>query len=163
MQGQNGQTSSRPIILVIDDEPQIRRAVRNALAELADRVVEAETGTAGIDAAAAQLPGLIVLDLALPDMAGVSVCRELRKWSRAPILVLSARHSERDKVSLLDAGADDFITKPFSTLELQARVRALLRRAQKEETDRSPVLRLSDLEIDAARRVSSLKSMPRRT
>jgi two-component system KDP operon response regulator KdpE len=140
-------------ILVIDDEPQIRRAVRNALAGLADRVLEAGSGAEGIDAAAAQKPGLVILDLGLPDMDGVSVCRELRKWSRAPILVLSARHGEHDKVTLLDEGADDFLTKPFSTLELQARVRALLRRAQREEEERAPTLRVGDLEVDAARRL----------
>lgn len=139
-------------ILVIDDEPQIRRAVRNALAESADRVIEAATGSEGIDAAAAERPALVVLDLGLPDMDGVRVCRELRKWSSAPILVLSARHTEHEKVNLLDAGADDFITKPFSTAELQARVRAHLRRVQREETERSPVLNVQDLEIDAARR-----------
>src|SRR5262245_588022 len=139
-------------ILVIDDEPQIRRAVRNALNAEAERVLEAETGSSGIDVAAAEQPSLIVLDLGLPDMDGVSVCREIRKWSRAPILVLSARHGERDKVTLLDAGADDFITKPFSTLELQARVRAHLRRVQVAEEDRAPELTIGDLEIDAARR-----------
>jgi two-component system KDP operon response regulator KdpE len=141
-----------PSILVIDDEPQIRRAVRNAVAALAERVLEADTGSTGIDAAAAEHPSLVILDLGLPDMDGVSVCRELRKWSRAPILVLSARHSEGEKVKLLDAGADDFITKPFSTRELQARVRAHLRRDQMGEAERSPLLRIGELEIDAARR-----------
>src|SRR5262245_8355041 len=111
----NGDSTQRATILVVDDEPQIRRAVRNALSGLAERVIEAATGSEGIDAAAAERPTLVVLDLNLPDMDGVRVCRELRKWSTAPILVLSARHAEQDKVNLLDAGADDFITKPFST------------------------------------------------
>jgi two-component system KDP operon response regulator KdpE len=148
MPGNGGST-----ILVIDDEPQIRRAVRNALAGLSDRVLEAESGSQGLDTAAAERPRLVILDLGLPDMAGVTVCRELRKWTRAPILVLSARHGEKDKVTLLDEGADDFLTKPFSTLELQARVRALLRRSQREDEERAPVLRVNDLEIDVARRV----------
>ena len=117
-------------ILVIDDEPQIRRVVRNALAGDQVRVLEAHGGQAGIDLAAAERPDLIVLDLGLPDVAGASVCREIRSWSSAPIVVLSARHSEGEKVAMLDAGADDYVTKPFSTAELQARVRAQLRRAR---------------------------------
>ncbi len=119
-------------VLVIDDEPQIRRVVRNALKDEGDvtRTLEAATGAEGIDLAAAERPSLIVLDLGLPDMPGESVCREIRGWSTAPIIVLSARHSEREKVALLDAGADDYVTKPFSTVEFQARVRALLRRSR---------------------------------
>jgi two-component system KDP operon response regulator KdpE len=115
-------------ILIIDDEPQIRRVVRNAFHDAGTKVIEAATGSEGIDRAAAERPALIILDLGLPDIAGVDVCREIRKWSGAPILVLSARHSDEEKVSLLDAGADDYVTKPFSTPELHARVRALLRR-----------------------------------
>lgn len=117
-------------VLVIDDEPQIRRVVRHALETDDVRVIEAASGRAGIDLAAAERPDLIVLDLGLPDEPGLDVCRELRSWCTAPLLVLSARHSDREKASLLDAGADDYITKPFSTLELQARVRAQLRRAR---------------------------------
>jgi two-component system KDP operon response regulator KdpE len=117
-----------PVLLVVDDEPQIRRAVRHAF-EPGLRVVEAATGHQGVDLAAAERPDLILLDLGLPDLPGIDVCREVRKWSRAPILVLSARHSDEEKVALLDAGADDYVTKPFSTIELQARARALLRRA----------------------------------
>ena len=116
--------------LIIEDEPQIRRVVANALRTELLRVLEASTGRIGIDLAAAEQPGLIVLDLGLPDIAGLEVCKEIRKWSRAPIVVLSARHSDREKALLLDAGADDYITKPFSTLELTARVRAHLRRLQ---------------------------------
>jgi two-component system KDP operon response regulator KdpE len=119
-------------LLVVDDEPQIRRAVRNAVADAGVRVLEAATGREGIDLAAAERPDLIILDLGLPDVDGLAVCRELRGWSRAPVLVLSARHSDEEKVRLLDAGADDYVTKPFSTAELLARVRALLRRAARE-------------------------------
>jgi len=118
-------------VLVIDDEPQIRRVVRNALASDTVRVIEAATGAEGIDRAAAERPRLIVLDLGLPDVSGEEVCRQIRGWSSAPILVLSARHSDVEKVALLDAGADDYLTKPFSTIELQARTRALMRRAQR--------------------------------
>ena len=119
----------RDTILIIDDEPQIRRVVGNLVHDLGARTVEASTGNAGIDMAAAERPALVVLDLGLPDIPGVQVCREIRKWSAAPIIVLSAHHSDREKVELLDAGADDYVTKPFSTLELQARIRALLRRS----------------------------------
>lgn len=118
------------VVLVIDDEPQIRRVVRHALEAEVQRVVEAATGREGVDAAAAEQPALIVLDLGLPDVNGLEVCREIRQWSSAPILVLSARHSDREKVALLDAGADDYVTKPFSTSEFLARVRAHLRRSR---------------------------------
>ena len=119
-----------PTILVIDDEPQIRRVVRHALEDDGTRVIESMNGRDGLDRAAAERPDLIVLDLGLPDMPGADVCRDIRGWSTAPILVLSARHSDEEKASLLDLGADDYVTKPFSTRELQARVRAQLRRAR---------------------------------
>ncbi|MFL5383363.1 MAG: response regulator [Longimicrobiaceae bacterium] len=140
------------LVLVIDDEPQIRRVVRHALEAEGARVIEAAGGREGIDRAAAELPDLVVLDLGLPDVAGASVCAELRRWTSAPIVVLSARHSEHEKVALLDAGADDYVTKPFSTAELQARVRAQLRRAR--AGDAGP-LEADGLRIDVARRVLS--------
>jgi len=115
--------------LIIDDEPRIRGVVSNALAGDFARVIEASSGHEGLRLAAAERPSLIVLDLGLPDVSGVSVCEEIRKSSDALILVLSARHADREKATLLDAGADDYVTKPFSTLELKARVRALQRRA----------------------------------
>ncbi len=144
-------------VLVIDDELQIRRLVRNALTAeamqvgadsdrpdrtLVVRVVEAETGQQGIDLAAAEAPALVILDLGLPDMQGLDVCREIRSWSSAVIIVLSARHSDTEKASLLDAGADDYVTKPFSTVEFMARVRAQLRRARRSSGvgDTSPAL-----------------------
>ncbi|HEU4589232.1 MAG TPA: response regulator transcription factor [Gemmatimonadales bacterium] len=117
-----------PTILVIDDEPQIRRVVSEAFQESAARVLEAESGHVGIERVANERPDLVILDLGLPDQGGNEVCREIRKWAGMPILVLSARHSDEEKVALLDAGADDYVTKPFSTPELQARARALLRR-----------------------------------
>ncbi len=143
-----------PCILVVDDEPQIRRAVRNACREIADRVVEAASGADGIDMAAAEQPDLVVLDLGLPDLSGADVCREIRRWGAMPILVLSARHGEQDKIELLTLGADDYVTKPFSTLELVARVRALLRRAAAQRTAPVETAQIvGDLSIDIARRV----------
>jgi two-component system KDP operon response regulator KdpE len=141
------------VILVIDDEEQIRRAVRNALRDLADRVVEASSGQAGIDLAAAERPQLIILDLGLPDIPGVDVCREIRRWAETPILVLSARHAEAEKVQLLTVGADDYVTKPFSLPEFGARVRALLRRARTPSAAARAVLQTGDgLTIDFTRR-----------
>jgi two-component system KDP operon response regulator KdpE len=122
-------------VLVIDDEPQIRRVLRNALAADDTRVLEAASGREGIDLAAAERPDLVVLDLGLPDGPGIDVCREIRSWSTAPVLVLSARHSDQEKAALLDAGADDYVTKPFSTVEFLARVRAQLRRSRMVTTE----------------------------
>ena len=116
--------------LVIDDEPHIVRAVRHALEGDFDRVHEAATAQDGVDQAASRRPDIVILDLGLPDRPGVWVCSEIRKWSVVPIIVLSAHHSETEKVRLLDAGADDYVTKPFSPKELMARVRAQLRRAR---------------------------------
>jgi two-component system KDP operon response regulator KdpE len=120
----------RDTVLVIDDEPQIRRLVRNAVEPGIGSVREAATGREGIDVAASERPDLVVLDLGLPDVDGAQVCREIRAWSSMPIIVLSARLSVQEKAALLDAGADDYITKPFSTIELQARIRSALRRAR---------------------------------
>ncbi|HEY7895505.1 MAG TPA: response regulator transcription factor [Gemmatimonadaceae bacterium] len=136
-------------VLVIDDEPQIRRVVSNALQSEVTRVLEAATGTQGIDVASAERPSLIVLDLGLPDRAGVDVCKELRKWSTAPIVVLSARHSDQEKALLLDTGADDYITKPFSTIEFTARIRANLRRAQAAQlAAQVQPMAIGDLQVD---------------
>ena len=138
----------RTVVLVVDDEPQIRRVVRHALGE-ETRVIESATGRDAIDQAAAQRPELVVLDLGLPDLAGIEVSREIRTWSATPILVLSARHSDAEKVALLDAGADDYITKPFSPTELQARVRALLRRSRiAPATGAVTALSIGDVVID---------------
>ena len=139
-------------VLVVDDEPQIRRVVRNALDGIADRVIEASTAREGLNLAASAQPSLVILDLSLPDLDGLDVCRDLRAFSSAPLVVLSARHSDHDKAALLDAGADDYVTKPFSTLELQARVRAQLRRAtQRDGADDRLVI--GDVEIDITRRI----------
>ena len=139
-------------LLIIEDEPQIRRAVRHAVERDVSRVLEAPSGREGLDAAASARPDLIVLDLGLPDVDGAAVCREIRSWSSAPIIVLSARHSDREKVELLELGADDYVTKPFSTNELRARVRVQLRRAAGVARDDSGVVEADGLLIDLARR-----------
>jgi two-component system KDP operon response regulator KdpE len=147
--------------LIVDDEPQIRRVVKRALEGEVARLLEAATGGEGIDLAAAEKPGLIVLDLGLPDMQGVEVCREIRKWSSAPIIVLSARHSDQEKALLLDTGADDYITKPFSTIEFTARVRANLRRAQMAPSlDRAQPTLIGSLIIDLAARTLKRGDQP---
>jgi two-component system, OmpR family, KDP operon response regulator KdpE len=135
-------------IVVIDDEPQIRRVIRNAFGDGTGRVLEAGSGTEGIDLVAAEQPDLVILDLGLPDRDGEEVCRAIRQWSPVPILVLSARHSDDEKVRLLDAGADDYVTKPFSTAELQARARALLRRVQGPRSDAESRIAIGELELD---------------
>ena len=139
------------LILVIDDELAIRRVVRNAFQDSA-RVIDAGTGTDGLDLAAAERPHLIILDLGLPDLSGLEVCRTLRTWSSVPILVLSARHVDTEKVALLDAGADDYLTKPFSTSELQARARALLRRAATTAGQGEARIVIGDLVLDLTAR-----------
>lgn len=143
-----------PTVLVIDDEPQIRRVVRNALEDDQLHVLEAATGRDGLDQAAARRPQLVVLDLGLPDVAGIDVCRDIRTWSSVPVIVLSARHSDLEKAALLDAGADDYITKPFSPLEFRARVRAQLRRASMiGTTPDDAVIRAGPLRIDLVKRL----------
>jgi len=139
-------------VLIVDDEPQIRRAVRNALREIFARSIEAATAREAIDFAAAERPDLIILDLGLPDSPGDAVCREIRAWSTAPIIVLSARHSDQEKIALLDAGADDYVTKPFSAAELRARAGAQLRRSRLAgAAGPDQVIRIADLVIDLAK------------
>jgi two-component system, OmpR family, KDP operon response regulator KdpE len=140
------------VILVVDDEMQIRRALSAALAPLCETVAEAATGAEGIERAAATAPDLIVLDLGLPDTTGVAVCREIRRWSSAPILVLSARHAEQEKVELFSAGADDYVTKPFGLAELVARVQAQLRRAKVSSSGTTTPFVCDGLSIDLVHR-----------
>ncbi|HET9684628.1 MAG TPA: response regulator transcription factor [Gemmatimonadaceae bacterium] len=143
---------SADLILVIDDEPHIRRAVADMLAAVGHRVAEADTGHEGITVAAFAKPALIVLDLGLPDTTGVAVCREIRRWSSVPIVVLSARHAESEKVELLTAGADDYVTKPFGRDEFVARVQAQLRRARTVARASSDPVECDGLTIDLVRR-----------
>ena len=139
-----------PRILVVDDETAIRRFLRAALGGGAFSLHEAETGRAALAAAAAARPDIILLDLGLPDMDGIEVIRLIREWSPVPIIVLSVRDREADKVAALDAGADDYLTKPFGISELMARIRASLRRSLQETPE--PVFRCRGLEVDLARR-----------
>lgn len=128
-------------ILVIDDEPHIRAALATALRPLATRILEAARGQDGIDLAISAQPELIILDLGLPDMSGLTVCRDIRRRSLAPIIVLSARHAEEEKVALFTAGADDYVTKPFALAEFVARAQAQIRRSR--VTPRPPAQALS--------------------
>ncbi len=147
-----GESQKPPLtVLVIDDEPQIRRLLRITLEANGYRVLDAETGNAGLIQAAQRRPDVVVLDLGLPDIDGLAVLKTLREWSRVPVVVLSVRDGEEDKVSALDAGADDYVTKPFGAAELLARLRAALRHNLAEGS--SPFFQNRDLEVDLAARV----------
>jgi len=137
-------------VLVIDDEQAIRRFLRVALVAQGYKVFEAETGAAGLASAAADRPDVIVLDLGLPDLGGLEVIRQLREWTQTPIIVLSVRDSEEVKVEALNAGADDYLTKPFGISELLARIRVAIRHATHPLAD--PVLSIGDLRVDFTRR-----------
>ncbi|HVH32078.1 MAG TPA: response regulator [bacterium] len=138
-------------VLVVDDERAIRRFLRAALTSQGHTVVEAETAQNGISAVTTERPDLIILDLGLPDLDGIEVVRRLREWSATPIIVLSVRSNEEDKIAALDAGADDYITKPFATGELAARMRVAVRHAAHHPPE--PIFRSGELTVDLARRV----------
>jgi two-component system KDP operon response regulator KdpE len=137
-------------VLVVDDEPQILRALGTTLRAAGYAVDTAATAEAALAAAAAHPPAALILDLVLPDGSGTDVCRELRTWTDAPVIVLSAVGEEREKIAALDAGADDYVTKPFGVDELLARLRAVLRRRAPEA---GPVIELGDLRIDVPQRL----------
>lgn len=140
--------SNAPHILVIDDEPQILRAIRTILTEKGFRVTTASRGEEALALAAANEPDVVILDLGLPDMDGVEVCARLREWTQVPILILSVRDREHDKVAALDMGADDYLTKPFGIEELLARVRVALRHATRTQGTENKVVRAGPLAID---------------
>ena len=141
-------------LVVIEDDPQIRRFLRTGLSAEPFRIFEAETGKDGLVEAATRKPDLIVLDLGLPDVDGVDVVTRLREWYTRPIIILSARSNEQEKIKALDAGADDYLTKPFGIGELMARIRVALRRAAREDRSGETVFVFGDVKIDlAARRV----------
>ena len=142
-------------ILVVDDEPQIRRFLRATLTAHNYRVVEAATAREAIVSATSELPAVIILDLGLPDQDGAEVISSIREWSNVPIIVLSVRGREADKIDALDRGADDFVTKPFSTGELLARIRAALRH-QLQSTVEQPLYKSGGLSVDLARRLVSV-------
>jgi two-component system KDP operon response regulator KdpE len=142
-----------PLILLIEDEPQMRRFLRAALGSQDYRLVEAATAKEGLAHAAGRNPDVILLDLGLPDTDGLEVTRQLREWSSTPIIVLSARGREQDKVGALDLGADDYLTKPFGVEELLARIRVALRHASLPPgASPDPVFEAGDLKMDLARR-----------
>lgn len=142
-----------PHILVIDDEPQILRALRTILTEKRFRVSIASRGEEGLALAAANPPDIVILDLGLPDMDGFEVCARLREWTQIPIIVLSVRDSERDKVAALDKGADDYLSKPFSIEELLARVRVALRHSAQAQGRKERVIKTGTLVIDLPRHI----------
>jgi two-component system, OmpR family, KDP operon response regulator KdpE len=146
-------TGTRPTVLLIEDEPEIRRFVGSTLAAEGYRVVESPTGRRGAIDAGSHKPDMAIVDLGLPDVDGVVVIQRIREWSTMPIVVLSARTHERSKIEALDAGADDYVTKPFSVGELLARVRVALRHAVRPASGGS-ILRFDDAQVDLERRTA---------
>jgi two-component system, OmpR family, KDP operon response regulator KdpE len=147
----------RPVILVIEDEPPLRKFLRVSLESQNYQVIEATRGEEGLRHAAVGQPELVILDLGLPDMDGLEVARRLREWSTIPIIVVSARGKEQEKVVALDAGADDYLTKPFGVGELLARVRVALRHAARTHQDAGdPVFEIAGLRVDLAQRQTSV-------
>ena len=142
-----------PVVLIVEDEKLIRRFVRSALEDEDCRVVEAATSAQGLLEAAASKPDLVILDLGLPDGNGIDFIGDLRGWSDVPILVLSARSQESDKIAALDVGADDYLTKPFGVGELRARARALLRRQSRGGEAASPLVDFGAVRVDLSRRI----------
>jgi two-component system, OmpR family, KDP operon response regulator KdpE len=146
------------VALVIEDEPAILRFLRAALVTQGFRLVEATSGDEGLRQAATRQPDIVVLDLGLPDVDGLEVIRRLREWTAVPIIVLSARGQESDKIAALDAGADDYVSKPFGVGELLARMRVALRHAARAPHDAgNPVFTLGELQVDLARRRVSVR------
>lgn len=142
--------NNAPHILVIDDEPQILRAMRTILTERGFKVTATNRGEEGLTLAAASEPDLVVLDLGLPDMDGVEVCMRLREWTQIPIIILSVRDNERDKVAALDMGADDYLTKPFGIEELLARIRVALRHSANRKGEQNKTVKAGSITIDLA-------------
>ena len=144
--------NNSPTIIVIEDEAQIRRFLRTSLTSEGYQLIEAETGKQGLTEAGTRKPDLIILDLGLPDMDGVEVVKELRTWSSVPIIILSARSQESDKISALDAGADDYLVKPFGIGELLARIRVALRHMPITENEEEGIFSVDELQVDMIHR-----------
>jgi two-component system, OmpR family, KDP operon response regulator KdpE len=146
-------SAAGPVIVLIEDAPEIRRFLRATLVDHGYRLVEAETGREGLQAAETRQPDLVILDLGLPDVDGLEVIRRLREWTAVPILVLSARGQEADKIAALDAGADDYVSKPFGVGEVLARLRVLLRHAERTVRDMDDgSYEAGDLRVDLTHR-----------
>ncbi|HNB20807.1 MAG TPA: response regulator transcription factor [Candidatus Melainabacteria bacterium] len=143
-------------VLVIDDEPQIRRALRAGLEHNGYEVMLAANGEEGLDTAALKIPDLLILDLALPGTDGFTVLKQLREWSKIPVIVLTVREGEEEKIKALDLGADDYLVKPFGLGELLARMRAVLRRANTEEKEAESTFSYQGLFVDMAKRLVSI-------
>ena len=141
-----------PVVVAIEDDPQIRRFLRTGLESHGFQVHEAATGGEGVAEAANRRPDVVILDLGLPDMDGVDVVKKIREWSALPVIVLSARATETDKVAALDAGADDYLTKPFGLGELLARIRVALRHAQGAAQEKGGVFSVANLKVDLSQR-----------
>ena len=152
------ENTEKPIVLVIDDESEIRRFLRVSLSASGYEVHEAATGEEGVTRAARLRPDVVILDLGLPDVDGIEVLQRLREWSHVPVIALSARHGDADKIAMLDAGANDYLTKPFSVGELMARMRAARRNAQ--PAPESSVMQVGDLRIDFASRAVTVSGAP---
>jgi len=148
---ENSESAAKPIVLVVDDETEIRRFLRVSLSTFGYEVHEAAVGEDGLMRAAVLRPDVVILDLGLPDIDGMAVLQRLREWTRVPVIALSARHSDVDKIAVLDAGANDYLTKPFSVGELAARMRAARRNAQ--PSPETSAVHVGDLRIDFASRV----------
>lgn len=145
--------NKEPLILLIDDEPQILRALKTILTANRFRVATAATGEQGMALAVAQPPDIIILDLTLPDIDGIQVTEQIREWSRVPIIVLSVRDSEKDKVAALDKGADDYLTKPFGIEELLARIRVALRHSEQSLGNKQSTITAGPITVDLARHI----------
>ncbi len=150
---------SGPKVLIVDDEPQIRRFLRASLQSHDYAVIEAENGKEAVRACTVQRPDLVVLDLGLPDMDGLDVIALLREWSTVPIIVLSIRSDDADKIDALDRGANDYVTKPFSMGELLARMRVALRQGSRE-AENDPVIKAGEIAIDFAKRLVTVNGAP---
>lgn len=148
-----------PLILVVDDEPQILRALKTILSSSRFRVLTATSGEQALALAAAEQPDVIILDLTLPDMDGIRVCEQIREWTRTPIIVLSVRDSESDKVAALDKGADDYLTKPFNIQELLARIRVALRHSTQSIGNKETTIQSGPLTVDLARHITLMNGI----
>ncbi|MBA4371283.1 MAG: DNA-binding response regulator [Thermodesulfovibrio sp.] len=146
-------TDEKATVLLIEDEPQMRRFLKITLQGHGYRLIEAQSGQEGLNEAATRNPDIVLLDLGLPDIDGIEVTKRLREWSHVPVIVISAREQENDKIRALDAGADDYLTKPFGAGELMARIRVALRHLSRQQTGGDePVFVLANLKVDFSKR-----------